>query len=234
MPRRARMYLQGLPYHVVQRGNNREACFVEPENYQFYIELWQALSARYGVVVHAYCLMTNHVHFLATPGNDTAVSGTMKVVGSRYAQYINKRYRRTGSLWEGRHRASLVQSERYLLTCMRYIELNPVRAEMVSRPEEYRWSSYGVNAWGGLSWLTPHPGYCRLGQSPVERGLAYRELFKTQLRQEDLNFIRKATHYCQPVGEDRFRKQIEQQYGIKLGQMDRGRPQKKTDEMLKF
>lgn len=146
MLRRARMYLTGLPYHIVQCGNNREACFIESENYQFYLELWKELAIRYGVTVHAYCLMTNHVHFLATPDDENAISRTMKVVGSRYAQYVNKKYRRTGTLWEGRHRSSLVQSERYLLTCMRYIECNPVRAQMVTRPEEYRWSSYGTNA----------------------------------------------------------------------------------------
>ena len=177
--------------------------------------------------------MTNHVHFLVTPNNETAVSNTMKVAGSRYAQYINKKYRRTGTLWEGRHRSSLVQSERYLLTCMRYIELNPVRAGMVRRPEEYRWSSYGIHAWGDPGWLTPHPEYQRLGHTVTERGYAYRELFKTQLSEEDLHRIRKAAHYCQPVGDDHFRQQIEQRYGIKLGQMERGRPRKETDELLK-
>ena len=135
MPRRARMYIAGMPYHVVQRGNNREVCFLEPDNYQFYLELWQALSKRYGVAVHAYCLMTNHIHFLATPMDEMALSNAMKVVGSRYAQYVNKAYKRTGTMWEGRHRSSLVQSEKYLLTCSRYIELNPVRAGMVQRPE---------------------------------------------------------------------------------------------------
>ena len=98
MPRRARMYIPDLPYHVVQRGNNREACFIEPENYQFYLLLWEELARRYGLAVHAYCLMTNHVHFLVTPERDSAVSNTMKVAGSRYAQYINKKYRRTGTL----------------------------------------------------------------------------------------------------------------------------------------
>ncbi len=127
MPRRARCYLPGYPYHIVQRGNNREACFIEPENYQFFLELWQQLSVRYQVRVHAYCLMTNHIHFLATPEFDDSISQTMKMIGSRYAQYINKTYRRTGTLWEGRHRSSLVQSDRYLLVCQRYIELNPVR-----------------------------------------------------------------------------------------------------------
>jgi len=132
------MYVAGLPYHLVQRGNNREACFIEPENYQFYLELWREVSRRYGLAVHAYCLMTNHVHFLVTPARAEAVSNTMKVVGSRYAQYVNLRYKRTGTLWEGRHRASLVQTERYLLCCYRYIELNPVRAGMVVRPDGYR------------------------------------------------------------------------------------------------
>ena len=234
MPRRARMYLAGLPYHVIQRGNNREACFIEPENCLFYLELWQELSTRYGVSVHAYVLMTNHVHFLATPDNETAISNTMKVAGSRYAQYINKKYRRTGTLWEGRHRASLVQSERYLLTCMRYIELNPVRAQMVARPEEYRWSSYGVNAWSDHSWLRPHEDYLRLGSSSAARGHAYRELFKTGLSEEDLHLLRKAAHCCQPVGNNRFREQIERKYGLQLGQMERGRPRKPDNELLKI
>ncbi len=112
MPRRARKYLPGLPYHIVQRGNNREACFIEPENYQYYLELWQEISQRYDLAVHAYCLMTNHIHFMATPSLTGSLPNTMKVVGSRYAQYINRKYRRTGTLWEGRHRSSLVQSDR--------------------------------------------------------------------------------------------------------------------------
>ncbi len=229
MPRRARMYISGLPYHLVQRGNNREACFLEPENYQFYLELWKELSTRYGIAVHAYCLMTNHVHFLVTPEHDTAASNTMKVVGSRYAQYINKQYRRTGTLWEGRHRASLVHSDRYLLTCMRYIELNPVRAQMVGRPEEYRWSSYGANAGGERGWLREHEEYRRLGRTGAERCHAYRELFKAQVSEQDLHLIRNAAHYCQPIGNDRFRVQIEQRYGIKVGQMARGRPRKSEE-----
>ena len=185
MPRRARVYIPGLPYHIVQRGNNREACFIEPENTLFYLELWQELSQRYGVMVHAYCLMTNHIHFLVTPEAEESISTTMKVVGSRYAQYINLKYKRTGTLWEGRHRSSMVQTEKYLLTCYRYIELNPVRAEMVKRPEEYKWSSYGVNAWGDKSWLMPHEEYLALGKIVEERCYAYRDLFKVQLSEEN-------------------------------------------------
>ena len=231
MPRRARMYIAGMPYHVVQRGNNREACFLEPENYQYYLELWQVLSKRYGVAVHAYCLMTNHVHFLATPADETALSNTMKVVGSRYAQYVNKTYKRTGTMWEGRHRSSLVQSEKYLLACSRYIELNPVRADMVQRPEEYRWSSYGFNAWGDPSWISPHEEYLRLGHATDQRCTAYRELFRYQIEGDDLHLFRRAAHYCQPVGDDRFRRKIEEKYGIKLGQMKRGRPGKESSGM---
>lgn len=227
MPRRTRTYLPGLPYHLVQRGNNREACFIEPENYLYYLELWKELSKRYGVVVHTYVLMTNHIHFLVTPESPTAISNIMKVVGSRYAQYINLRYKRTGTLWEGRHRHSLIQSGKYLLTCHCYIELNPVRAGMVARPEEYCWSSYGVNAWGDISWLIPHTEYLRLGQTRDTRCHAYRELFTYPLGEADLHCIRKAAHYCQPVGDDRFRQQIEDKYGIKLGYAKRGRPRKK-------
>ena len=227
MPRRARHYVPGLPYHIVQRGNNRKACFFESENYRFYLELWQEISERYGVAVHAYCLMTNHIHFLCTPERASSISDTMKVVGSRYAQYINRRYQRTGTLWEGRHRASLVQSDRYFLTCSCYIELNPVRAGMVEHPEKYLWSSYTANARGDRCWLTPHHDYLILGQDINERKFAYREIVRHRLSEDDLQLIRSATHYCQPVGDIRFRTQVKEKYGIVIGQMRRGRPRKK-------
>ncbi len=224
MPRRARMYIPGLPYHIVQRGNNRDACFIEPANYQFYLDLWQKISKRYGVAVHAYCLMTNHIHFLVTPTSKTSISNTTKVVGSRYALYINRNYERSGSLWEGRHRSSLVQSDHYLLACYRYIEMNPVRASMVSRPDEYQWSSFGVNGWGDSGWLQPHKEYLSLGTTTSARCHAYRDLLANDLDQEDLQLIRKAAYYCQPIGSDRFRKQINKKYGLKPGHMRSGRP----------
>jgi putative transposase len=227
------MYFPGLPYHVVQRGNNREPCFIELENYQFYLELWRTVSSRYGVAVHAYCLMTNHIHFLATPESKTSLSNTMKVIGSRYAQYINLKYKRTGTLWEGRHRSSLVQTDRYLLACMRYIELNPVRAGMVDRPEEYKWSSYGINAWADEGWLKPHAEYLALNDNGVDRYSAYRGLFKSHLSGKDLELIRKAAHYCQPVGNDQFRREIEEKYDVKLGQLNRGRPKKPNPQVVK-
>jgi putative transposase len=226
MPRRARHYIANQPYHVVQRGNNREPCFIEIENYQFYLALWQELSKKFGVSVHAYCLMTNHIHFLVTPDTEDAISVVMKQVGSRYAQYINKKYKRTGTLWEGRHKSSLIQSEKYLLTCYRYIELNPVRAAMVEKPEEYRWTSYHANAWGDMSWIVPHEEYQQLGNKKLDRCFAYRELFRYQIDSDDLHKLRKSIHYCQPLGDEYFAQLIDEKYGIKVGLMARGRPRK--------
>ena len=224
MPRRKRMYLPDYPYHIVQRGNNREACFIELENYQFYLKLWKECASRYGISVHAYCLMTNHIHFLVTPETKDSISRTMQVVGSRYGYYLNKSYKRTGTVWEGRHKSSLIQSERYLLTCMRYIELNPVVASMVAKPEQYRWSSYLVNAWGRPGALQPHTEYIRLGDTTQSRCHAYRELFKHQISECDIHLIERASEYCHPVGDDRFKRQIEMRYGVNLGHAARGRP----------
>ncbi|WP_372776998.1 transposase [Litorivivens sp.] len=216
-----------MPYHVVQRGNNREPCFVEPENFQFYLQLWEEVSKRYGVDVHAFCLMTNHIHFLVTPHEQDALSNTMKVVGSRYAQHFNSQYRRTGTLWEGRHRSSLVQSESYTLLCYRYIELNPVRASMVAHPGEYQWSSYQANAWGESHWLKPHEEYRKLGPHAAERQHAYRELFRNSLDSDDIHKIQQGTQYNHPVADDRFCRMIEEKYGIKVGKIRRGRPPKR-------
>jgi putative transposase len=226
MPRRKRMYLAGLPYHLVQRGNNREVCFVEPENYQYYLQLWKECSKRYRIAVHAYCLMTNHIHFLVTPENSDSISRAMSVIGSRYAYYFNKTYKRTGTIWEGRHKSSLIQSDRYFLTCSRYIELNPVVAGMVNKPEEYKWSSYLANAWARESNLASHDEYLKLGVDTDERSYAYRELFKDRLSDYDVHLIQNASEYCQPVGDDHFRVQIEEKYGVTLGQPFRGRPKK--------
>jgi putative transposase len=133
MPRRKRTYLPGYPCHIVQRGNNREVCFVETENYLFYMGLWKDYSVRYGIAFHAYCLMTNHIHFLVTPEEDS-IYRAMQVICSRYTYHFDKSYKRSGTTWEGRHKSSLMQSDRYLLTCRRYIEMNPVTAGVVEKP----------------------------------------------------------------------------------------------------
>jgi putative transposase len=220
------MYLPGHPYHIVQRGNNREACFIEPENYQFYLELWKECIKRYGVQVHAYCLMTNHVHFLVTPEHSNSISRTMQVVGSRYGYHFNRKYKRSGTVWEGRHKSSLVQASRYLLTCYRYIELNPVVAGMVVKPEQYRWSSYLYNAWFKESLINPHHEYLQLGSDHEKRCYAYRELFRHQIPEKDIHLIENASEFSHPVSDERFKQKIEQQYGIRLGHASRGRPKR--------
>jgi len=229
MPRRARLYIPELPYHLVQRGNNREACFFEPDNYQFYLELLKENMQRYGVVLHAYVLMTNHIHLLLTPTETDSISRLMRVVGSRYAYYLNKTYKRTGTIWEGRHKSSLIDADNYLLKCYRYIEMNPVAAAMVKSPSEYPWSSFHCNALGQANTLiTPHEIYTSLGISAEERTHAYRELYQSHLAKEDIHVIRNAAHYCHPTGDNRFKESIEQQIGRRLGYAKRGRPRSET------
>jgi putative transposase len=147
MPRKARMYMAGMPCHIIPRGNNRDACFYADQDYQFYIDCMQDACERYHVAVHAYVLMTNHLHLLMSPENVDGISRVMQSVERRYVQYINLvEYRRSGTLWEGRHKASLVDADNYLLICIRYIELNPVRAGMVEHPASYRWPSFRFDA----------------------------------------------------------------------------------------
>lgn len=227
MPRRTRMYISGFPYHLVQRGNNRQACFFEDENYWVFLRYMKEVLPRYGNSLHAYCLMTNHVHLLITPRDETSISSLMKVVSSRYATYINKKYSRTGTLWEGRHKSSAIDTEDYLLKCYRYIELNPVTAGMVASPEEYAWSSYHSNAWSKAdTLLSPHEIYLRLGDKRSHRCDCYRELFESALSQKDLHTFRKAALHSMPVGSDRFVALIEHKLGRKVGHMAYGRPRK--------
>ena len=149
MPRKPRFNLIGIPQHVIQRGNNREPCFYAEQDYRRYLNDLREVAKKYRCRIHAYVLMTNHVHTLVTPMMEYGISQMMQALGRRYVYYINKTYKRTGTLWEGRYKASLIDSDAYLLTCMRYIELNPIRANMVSHPGEYRWSSYQANAQNG-------------------------------------------------------------------------------------
>lgn len=210
MPRKPRMYLPGVPCHVIQRGNNREATFFAERDYQFYLECLLEAAQRYKVKVHAYALMTNHVHILMTPETSESISLTMQSIGRRYVQYINRLYRRTGTLWEGRHKASVIDAENYLLACYRYIELNPVSANMVIHPAEYRWTSYRCNAHGESSALiSPHEIYHRLGTSDRDRRQAYAALFEHALDQSIGCMISNAVHFSMPTGDNQFKRQIQ-------------------------
>src|SRR6184192_2440520 len=182
MPRRARLAIPGLPWHIIQRGNNRTPCFYAPGDYQRYLDTLRQMAEKFECAIHAYVLMTNHVHLLLTPRWKESAALLMKHLGQRYVQYINRSYHRSGTLWEGRFRSCLAQNERYVLACYRYIELNPVRANMVLHPRDYRWSSYRANAEGRPdALLTSHPEYLRLGLAESDRLHTYRELFTAHL-----------------------------------------------------
>lgn len=148
MARLPRYFLPGQPQHVIQRGNNRNIIFAGENDYRFYLECLADASGKHSCDIHAYVLMTNHVHLLLTPHHKDSIAKTLQSVGRRYVQYFNHVYQRTGTLWEGRYKATLIDSEAYLLTCYRYIELNPVRAGLVSHPREYPWSSYRLHGEG--------------------------------------------------------------------------------------
>ncbi len=227
MPRRARLSLPGIPWHIIQRGNNRSVCFFAEEDYRFYLHHLAELSLRFGCAVHAYVLMTNHAHLLLTPARADSAALLMKHLGQRYVQYINRTYQRSGTLWEGRFRSCLTQSEAYVLACYRYLELNPVRAGMVTQPQDYRWSSYPVNALGRTdSLITPHEQYLRLGRTDVERRQVYRALFKTRLDENILNDIRQSTNGNFALGNERFKKQIERALGRRARRGTAGRPKR--------
>jgi putative transposase len=225
MPRKPRFYLPGVPAHIVQRGHSREPVFFEDGDYLAYLHWLDEAAQRYGCAIHAYVLMTNHIHVLATPKDQSGISRMMQYVGRRYVPYINHTYGTSGSLWEGRYKASLISDEQYLLTCMRYIELNPVRADMVSTPGQYRWSSYRRNAQGKKdSLVTEHPLYTQLGKTQASRCEAYKVLFKAHVDDAQLNSIRAAWQTGTPLGNDHFRTQIERKLKTKVGQSRRGRP----------
>ena len=209
MPRMPRIVVPGLPLHVIQRGNNRQAIFfTDQDYYRFHTDL-RAASERFDCVIHAYVYMTNHVHLLVTPSTMEGISRMMQSVGRRYVRYINDVYNRSGTLCEGRFKSALVDSDRYLLVCSRYIEMNPVRACMTDLPQDYRWSSYHHNAMGKADpMLSPHALYQALGIGPVERQAAYRGLFKEALAENDLLALRKATKDCTMVGSDKFQTEI--------------------------
>jgi len=210
MARLPRFVIPGQPQHIIQRGNNRNVIFVAEEDYRFYLEKLAEACRKFKCDLHAYVLMTNHVHLLITPSTKDGIGKVMQLLGRYYVQYFNYQYRRTGTLWEGRYRATLLDSERYLLTCSRYIELNPVRAAMVQFPEEYPWSSYHGNALGKEDiLLTGHSVYQALGKGTLERCKNYKALFEYQIGEKIIDEIREATNKAWVLGNDKFKEQIE-------------------------
>lgn len=226
MPRLPRISPVDVAVHIIQRGNNRQVCFVSDEDHEAYAEWLKEYSQKYKVDIHAWVMMSNHVHLLCTPRQPGAISLMMQSLGRRYVRYFNHEHQRSGTLWEGRYRSCLVQNERYLLEVYRYIEFNPVRAGMVTEPGKYLWSSYVVNAGETSSSLcTPHPEYLALGKTDLERQANYRDLFAHYIEHpEFLKEIRDNTNKGLAIGFDRFKDEIEIQTGRRVIANKRGRP----------
>jgi putative transposase len=211
MARLPRFFLPDTPQHVIQRGNDRQAIFDTLADRVFYKECLTFAARRHGVAVHAYVLMTNHVHLLVTPGAATSLPCTMQSVGRVYVRYFNAQRGRSGTLWEGRYKAAIVDCDGYFLACMRYIEQNPVRAGLVERPGQYPWSSHGANAIGTSDPLvSAHGLYRKLGTSPAARRSAYRALFDGPVAEAEVAAIRDATQNAWALGDAEFRRNVEQ------------------------
>jgi putative transposase len=227
MPRLPRFFVPELPLHVIQRGNDRAPIFGGRDDLAFFRECLARASRDHDVAIHAYVLMTNHIHLLVTPSRSASMPKMMQSMGRVYVQYFNSTYRRTGTLWEGRYKAAIVDDVQYLLTCMRYIELNPVRANMVSSPGEFPWSSFRANACGAPDELVAmHPIYRRLGCTQTECQRAYRELFRMSIAESDLCDIRDATQNAWALGSEVFRRKIEA-LSRRPERLPMGRPRRK-------
>jgi len=227
MPRPPRLDIASVPQHVIQRGNEPQPCFFREIDYIRYLQDLREAALKFGCQIHAYVLMTNHVHLLVTPGEPGAVGRMMQSVGRRYVRFINNTLARTGTLWEGRYKSSLVDSERYLLACYRYIELNPVRAAMVRTPADYPWSSYRCNANGAIDLLlTAHPAYLDIHLDAESRQACYRSLVAQGINDDELAMIRVYAQRQRALGTDKFQQTIESQTGRRASLGVPGRPRK--------
>ena len=225
MPRQPRYFLPGYAQHVILRGVDRQATFFAPQDYRLFCRVLGKAASKHGCAIHAYVLMTNHVHLLLTPDSKRALPQVIQALGRSYVQTINRRYDRTGTLWQGRYKACLVQPGGRLLQCQRYIELNPVRAGMVTDPGDYPYSSYRSNALGRTdALLTPHDTYLDLQVDPATRLNLYRQQFGTELDSNVLTTIRETTNSCLVLGNDRFKDQIERLLNRSVRPKKGGRP----------
>ena len=227
MARLPRLTVPGYPHHVIQRGNNRQMIFRDAADHEFMLGLLTEQARKLQVEIHAYVLMGNHFHLLATPQTQDGLPLMMQSVGRSYVRYFNRRHQRSGTLWEGRYRSTIVQSERYLLACMVYIDLNPVRAGMLASAADYPWSSHAHLA--GLRHdplLTPHPLYWQLGNTPFAREQAYVNLVRAGLAPEQHAALGQAAHSGWALGGDDFIADLEKRTARRASRAARGRPVK--------
>jgi len=229
MARLPRLVVPNQPHHIIQRGNNRQVVFHDANDYNVFLNWLHEAAKVFKVAIHAYVLMPNHVHLLASPADMTGMSRMMQWVGRQYVPYFNRKHQRTGTLWEGRFRATVIDTERYLLTCSRYIELNPVRAGLVTAPGEYFWSSYAHHVGQRNDTLiTNHSLYWRLGNTPFDRELAYRDLVDQALPAAEVAALTEATLKGWALGSNKFKEQLGKQTTRRVTPDRRGRPSKST------
>jgi putative transposase len=231
MPRGSRLIVPGVALHVVQRGHNRQDCFQHDTDYLVYLSNLRELSGEMQCALHAYCLMTNHIHLLLTPSSPHACAMLMRNLGQRYVQYFNRRYQRSGTLWEGRYHSCLVDSGSYVIACHRYIERNPVRAGMVQSAGDYRWSSHGVNTGRASSKaLTPHPEYSALAVDDTSRHVAYQGLFAREDEPAFLAAIRDSTNGGYALVGEKLKVRLRESLHGRLERKPPGpRPKPKTE-----
>lgn len=225
MARLPRLTLPGYPHHIIQRGNNRQAIFATTADYQTLLDLLQENAKKFDVAVHAYVLMSNHFHVLATPHTADGLAQMMQAVGRRYVRYFNDSQHRSGTLWEGRYKSTLIQTERYLLACMVYIDLNPVRAGLVAQARDYPWSSHGH--YTGLQTdklITPHPLIWELGNTPFAREAAYAELVQSGLTSVQQAALTDATLRGWALGDPDFVADLQKKTQRRVSQISAGRP----------
>jgi putative transposase len=225
MARQPRLVLPNQPHHVIQRGNNRQLIFRDDEDYQRFLA-WLKESAKfYAVAIHAYVLMPNHLHLLASPSEHQALALMMQKVGRLYVPWFNKKYERTGGLFEGRFRTSLVDTERYFMVCSRYIELNPVRANMVATPADYPFSSYAHHAgYRQDNLVSDHPLYWALGNTPFHREAAYIEMVRQGVTDEEVAQVSLAVNKGWPLADHSFKADLERKTARRILPAKRGRP----------
>ena len=230
MSRLPRLTLPGYPHHIVQRGNNRQAFFGDVADYQRLLDELKAQAAAHQVAVHAYVLMTNHLHLLVTPETADGVPLMMQGLGRAYVRYFNRRHDRSGTLWEGRYRSTLIEAERHLLACMAYIDLNPVRAGLAADPADYPWSSHahGVGLRGDPL-VTPHPLYWALGNTPFARERAYADLVHAGLDAGQHTDLARAVHSGWALGGADFVRDLQRRAERRVVRAPRGRPPKPAD-----
>lgn len=232
MARLPRLTLPGQAHHILQRGNNGQAVFVDAEDHERLLALLQEQSRKHGVAIHAYVLMDNHFHLLATPGTAEGVPQMMQAVGRAYVRGFNLRHGRSGTLWEGRYRCTLVQPERYLLACMAYIELNPVRAGLVNDPAAYPWSSHAHHL--GLRTdrlVAPHALYWALGNTPFAREAAYADLVRAGLSPAQQAALTEATLRGWALGDADYVAELQKRTGRRLSKGRAGRPPKRPESV---